>query len=100
MPGSSRWWWRLDRLLGAVTLLVSLAALLYVGLERVSAVSAVGVIFAVPILAVAGQRIARGIAAAVSGSEVHRGRFGEPDATPPERLGRPTWERRPNVRCS
>src|SRR5690349_7436852 len=84
---------RLLRLVDAITLAVSLVAVLQFVFDRASARTALGIVFMVPGLVWALRRIVRGIVVAISGREVSADRFGGESSTPPERLGRPTWER-------
>jgi hypothetical protein len=79
-------WQRVEKLLDATTMALSLGALLLFVFERASALSALGAVFALPIVAAVVDRIARLF------------RFGYRGTAPPERLGRSSWvaaDRRP-----
>lgn len=94
-PGPSR----LRHLVDAVTLGYSAAAIVVLALARTSALGAIGIIFAVPLIVAAVVRILRGLHFALTGRELRVSPTGE-ILSPPARLGRPSWERRPDVRCS
>jgi len=95
LPGPSRF----SHLVDAVTLGYSAAALIVLALVRTSALGAIGVVFAVPLILAAVVRILRGLHFALTGRELRVSPTGQ-IIGPPVRLGRPSWERRPNVSCS
>ena len=95
-PGPSRW----SHLLDAVTLGYSAGALVLLALLRASVLDAVGIIFALPIVIAAVARIVRGLHFAITGHAPRARDWTGAVIDPPARLGRPSWERRPNGRCS
>jgi hypothetical protein len=90
---------RASHLIDAVTLAYTAGAIVLLALARTSAVGAIGVVFAIPLLLRIGVRIVRGLYFAMTGRNLRISATGQ-ILDPPERLGRPSWERRPNVRCS
>jgi hypothetical protein len=92
LPDSSR----LSHLVDALTLAYSVGAVIVLALARISALGALGVIFAVPLVLAAVVRILRGLHFALTGRELRVSPAGQ-ILSPPARLGRPSWERQPNV---
>lgn len=87
---------RLSHLLDAVTLGESVSALVILALVHASALDAIGAVFAVPLILAAIGRIWRGVHFALTGRMPRVGAMGRL-LDPPARLGRPSWERQPNV---
>ena len=83
VPGPSR----LSHLVDAATLAYSAAAVVVLVLMRASALGALGVVFALPVLLAAGMRIARGLHFALTGRELRLTPTGQ-TVRPPARLGR------------
>ena len=94
MTGMS--WARLHGLADAASLVQTGAALLVVALTRGTALDAIGIVFAVPILSAAIARIMRRSYFALTGRTLSASLQAE---QPPARLGRAKWERGPNARC-
>jgi len=94
-PGSSRF----SHLVDAVTLAYSVGAIIVLALARTSALGALGVIFGVPVVLAAVVRILRGLHFALTGRELRMSPRGQL-LSPPARLGRTSWERRPSVNSS
>ena len=89
----------MSHFIDAAALAESAAALCLLVVARLTAVDAIGIVFAVPLIIAVLVRIARGLYFAATGRTLRLTERGQVIG-PPVRLGRPSWERRPNVRCS
>src|SRR6476646_4879066 len=88
---------RFSRMMDAVTLGYSAAAVFVLVFSRTPVVAAISVIFAFPLILAAIGRILRGLHFALTGRSLRLGATGQ-ILRPPARLGRPSWERQPNVK--